>query len=146
MKVVFVCTGNTCRSPMAAQYFKKRLKDMGRADVKVSSCGLFVMPDSVTEPKAIEALKRLGINGRKQKARQLMTKDISDADYILTMTDGQCEKVKQLAACNIFSLGAFVGRVDIADPYGGTQDDYNYAAIQIAEAVDNFIKNQLITL
>lgn len=144
MKVIFICTGNTCRSQIAAQYLKNIIKKYGFTDIKVNSFGLFAVPETYTEPKAIEALKKLGVPAHRLKAKQLTSKDIQNADFIFAMTEVQCFKISQLTEVKVKSLGSLCCKHDISDPYGGSQADYDQAAADISLAVDKFVKINIL--
>ena len=72
MRIAFVCTGNTCRSPMAEAIFRFYAKEKGLVNVEVSSYGLRIDPNErVTSDKALKAVKNIGIPIRAKKARPL---------------------------------------------------------------------------
>ena len=81
IKITFVCTGNTCRSPMAESIFKNFVKKNG-ADCKVSSKGLRVDPNNleVSENTKI-ILKQHNITPVSHKASKLTTKTLKESDY-----------------------------------------------------------------
>src|SRR5690606_8984051 len=80
-RVLFVCTGNTCRSPMAEAILKSNHIE----GLEVRSAGIFAMPGADASPQTKEVLKEKDIEFSHQ-AKQLGKMDIDWADYILTMT------------------------------------------------------------
>ncbi len=137
MKIVFVCTGNTCRSPMAEAIAKRLIKDKGIEGVQVSSYGLNVNPfENETDKKAVDALKSLGIPARKKKSKQLSARVLNSADYIITMTAAQKATLPYKTAYTVDELS---GAGDIPDPYGGSPEVYELTAFKLKIAVETII-------
>src|SRR5260370_7061782 len=82
--VLFVCTGNVCRSPMAEGLFRQAVQ--GRNDYRVLSAGLGAMEGQPPSPHAVQAVKELGIDISTQRSRMLTPDLVSQADYIFGMT------------------------------------------------------------
>ncbi len=140
-RVMFVCAGNTCRSPMAERLAKDKLKRQGRGDVEVLSRGLAVAaPGEPMSPFAQSAVSEHGVDGDGHAALDFMPSDAIWADVILTMTRAQAEQVRSRfpqAEGKVFTLGEYSGTGgDIADPYGREFAAYRAAAAQIAAGVD----------
>ena len=107
-----VCTGNTCRSPMAEHLLRAR-------GVAATSAGTDVAV--VGEPMAGHALAVLaqrGIDGSAHRAGRLTAELVSEADVVLAMTPRHREAVLALAPA------AKVRVLEVPDPYGGTRADY----------------------
>lgn len=135
MKLLFVCTGNTCRSPMAAALMNK-LAEENKIDVAAESAGIFAEQDSGASENAIEAMKSFEIDLAEHKAVQLTEKMIEDADIVLTMTSGQKMMIEGYAPEKIFSIYEFLDRTgEISDPYGGDLEEYMDTAEEIYEAL-----------
>ena len=132
MNILFVCTGNTCRSPMAEGTFKDMLKKNNIANINVSSAGISVFPGEHANENAIAALKEKGIDIEEHRAKQL-TDEIKKADLILTMTLGHKKVIADYfkhktgePPLGLFTLKEFAAIVsaenlitaDINDPYG----------------------------
>lgn len=83
--ILFVCTGNTCRSSMAAAIAAKLAKERG-LDVTVSSAGLAAVEGEPATPAAVQALAEMGLDLSSHRARQLTAAMVREADLILTMT------------------------------------------------------------
>ncbi|MGN1162748.1 MAG: hypothetical protein ACI4T2_02395 [Christensenellales bacterium] len=125
-KICFVCTGNTCRSPMAEKLMKKHLEKLGIQDVEVSSLGTSVIDGEKLCDFANNALKAYGIRKSARKAKQLRPNDLKKDILFITMTNEQKKFFGQNK--NVFSLGELVGGDDVMDPYGFGQDVYNQTA------------------
>lgn len=134
-KIIFVCTGNTCRSPMAAVIYRSLETN---SDIKVTSRGLVVLFSEPSNPKAGTVLKshNLELEGRISKA--LKHSDIDENTLILTMTEKQKNSVIENFHYeeNVYTIKEFVGENgDVIDPYGGTLIDYEECYIELARAV-----------
>lgn len=135
MKIVVVCTGNTCRSPMAEALIKKKFPD-----VDVISRGLYVALPSGPSKYACEIMseKRLDIKGH--ISCQLDEKDVEEADILLTMTKSQKEKIISVvpeAKDKVFTLCEYAGiEGDIIDPFGGNIEAYRKSAAIIEKCIE----------
>ncbi len=108
---MFVCTGNTCRSPMAERLTAKMLErfDLGD-DVQVMSAGLAALPGEPASSGACEAMRRDGIDLSNHRAKQLTKKMVEEADLILTMTASQKRhllEIYPMSAGKVFVLKEF---------------------------------------
>lgn len=121
MKIIFVCSGNTCRSPMAEGILRKLAPE-----IQVSSRGIMVYQGNRTARHTVRLLKeRLDIDLDKY-ARQIRDTDCRETDYIITMTQSQADFIRNLGNCGcVYTLTEFAGVAgDVPDPYGGTLEDY----------------------
>lgn len=150
MKIIFVCTGNTCRSPMAEAILKKMVY-AEKLDVQVESRGTSVYSEEPINPKSAEALATIGINNVSHRAKQISKADIEESDIVLTMT--QQHKLSLVKThpdyrYKIFTLSEYAmdSRDDISDPFGKSQIFYNFCVQEIkklVEALFEEIKEQL---
>ncbi len=120
--VLFVCTANQFRSPLAAAYFDSRLKEAGIAAGWVTgSAGTWIEQPGGAHPRAIRAAQQAGLDLSEHRAREVTSAILADADLILTMEAGQKEALQiEFAAQRekIFLLSEFsTGKTyDIPDP------------------------------
>jgi protein-tyrosine-phosphatase len=140
-RLLFVCTGNTCRSPMAERLAKQKLREEGRTDFEVLSRGLNVAEDGAPMSAGAQAAMRVhGASPDGHAALPLGASDAIWADVILTMTSAQsAELVKRYPSVKgkVFTLGEYSGvGGEIADPYDGDAARYRESAAQIAAGVD----------
>ncbi len=120
MKILFVCTGNSCRSPIAEALLKKIARDRG-LDVETKSCGTRALLGMAAAKEAIESLQREGINIFDHKSKQLNQELINWADIILVMEERHKQELLQHdinAEEKVFLLTEFAGESprDIIDP------------------------------
>ena len=132
-KIVFVCTGNTCRSPMAEMLLKKKLKALNLTGAKVCSAGLHATVGSPMNDLTAKILKNKGVRAGKFAAKQLDEKLIKDALAIVCMTDKQRDIVRDLRLkigvqdthdC-VYAFSDIAG-YQVIDPYGQGLDCYEY--------------------
>ena len=144
MKIIFACSGNTCRSPMAEAVFKKMLKDEGVKGVEVESRGVVANVGADISENAKKALKSAGIPFKKHSAKQITTDDILNCDFVICMT----ERHRMRLGClpKVFTLGQMTGCGDIVDPYGKDEETYKECLKEIQAALTKLmplIKRQL---
>lgn len=136
-KILFVCTGNTCRSPMAEIIFKALSKKNNLTDFKASSAGIFAQKEPIN-PNAKQALKELGYTPPKSKQSKLLTHAmLKNSDYVFTMTSDQ-KAYLQPYAKQVYSMQDVLG-YDISDPYGSDLDKYIKTALDIEKAIKKII-------
>ncbi|HVZ81799.1 MAG TPA: low molecular weight protein arginine phosphatase [bacterium] len=134
-KVLFVCTGNTCRSPMAEGLLKKMAKDQG-LDLEVRSAGLAAFAGLPVAPEAVEACRTKDVDISGHQTQPLGKNLVMESDLILTMTAKHKEMiVKKMPALEpkvlVLSELAGEGMTDVEDPVGQPVEAYQAALDQI---------------
>lgn len=137
MNILFVCTGNTCRSPMAAGLMNKIAIEED-LDVRIESAGLFAAEGSPASDKAIEAMKKYDVDLSDHRAKQITPELIEKSDVILTMTAAQKMLLSEVAGDKTYTLCEYAGTEgDIADPFGGDLEEYEEVAQMIYFALQS---------
>src|SRR5213596_412648 len=144
--ILFVCTGNVCRSPMAEGLFRNAAK--GRGDFRVFSAGVGAIEGQPPSAYAVQALKELGIDISQQRSRMLTADVVNQADYIFGMTHGHVDAINLLypqAAEKTFLLREFDETLDafekdIGDPIGGSYETYLNCRDQIEQGIVSILR------
>ena len=135
MNILFVCTGNTCRSPMAAALFNKIAVEKN-LDVRIESAGLFAADGEPASSEAVIAMKKFGIDLLGHHAQSINTELLEKSDLILTMTTAHKLVLEPSAPEKTFALNEYAGiDGDIEDPFGGDVEEYEQCAKQIYSAL-----------
>jgi len=129
-KILFVCTGNTCRSVMAQGLFKNMLREEGIKDVKVSSAGIDALPSFAIYGVLEKVLKEEDIEISNHKPTRVTPQIVKDANLILVMEKRHKEAILEMAPevkNRVFLLKEFAGEkknLDIPDPIGQPEEAY----------------------
>ncbi len=118
-RVLMVCTGNICRSPMAQVLLAGRLRERG-LETAVESAGTNAPEGRPADPLAVEAMAARGLDLSAHRARQLTLAHVHAADLVLVMEAWQQREVERMdpsARGRVHRLGR-IGGFDIPDPFG----------------------------
>ncbi len=142
MHVMFVCTGNTCRSPMAEVLLRAALAERG-VDATVSSAGTGAWEGAPASEGAYLVALEYELDLSAHRARPLTPALIDEADLILTMSDGHRARVEELGGKNkVHLVGKFAGRADrpeVSDPFGGELDGYRQTFIELQGLINRIV-------
>lgn len=132
MNILFVCTGNTCRSPMAEGLFKKLLAERNITDINCSSAGLFAMTGDEVTPNSVKACERFGVDISSHRARRITSFVLDETDKFVCMTfDHAASLSLYVDPDKVLVLGG-----GIPDPYGGDIETYMMCANSIKIALN----------
>ncbi len=144
MNILFVCTGNTCRSPMAQALLEDKAKNLG-LDIKVKSAGIFALDGQSASRGAIEALKADGIDISSHRASPIYKDLLEEADLILTMSVSHKEALLSkydFIKGKVYTLKEYSYGIeeDVMDPFGGNLYVYKNTKEEIEKALKEVIR------
>jgi protein-tyrosine phosphatase len=142
--VLFVCSGNTCRSPMAEAIARKFLADqlsippdeLEKRGFNVISAGSYAMPGARATEPAVEVLKGMGIDLSRHRSKPLSVELIHQADVIFTMSESHGRAVASLVPSAADKVSNLDPEGDIEDPIGGDVSLYTEVAERIKKLIE----------
>ena len=142
--ILFVCTGNTCRSPLAENFLKKLLAGKARRRIEVSSAGLTALPGSPPSFHSLRVALENSISLEEHQARLVTSEHVEQADLIVVMEPGHRKQLLDLyphASEKIYLLRHFARygsrERGIHDPYGLNLEAYRFCFEDMKECIQS---------
>jgi protein-tyrosine-phosphatase len=146
VRILFICSGNICRSPMAEEYARHRASRTGLSHLLVESAGTLGIEGAPASDEAVETLRKIGLDLTQHRSRGLRRDHLDRSEMILVMERRHLEELDKrfpVRERDIYLLRAFEDGPDPAwdapdldDPIGLSQDVYQARFEEIRTAVD----------
>lgn len=152
-RILFVCAGNTCRSPMAEFLFKDKIDKRNlKGILSVKSAGMFVS-ENAQKPSALATkvlMDEYNVDMSMHKPQIINIELIMESDLILCMEEAiavylkaNLHNVDEDSIMIVDTLKSYLGKAgDVSDPYGGDEDTYKESASEINELIELLIQKE----
>ncbi len=131
MNLLFVCTGNTCRSPIAEVIGRAEARARGLAEVRCASAGTFAFPDQPASRAGVEVARARGLDLEGHRSRELTLELLEWADRVVGMESSHVAVARRLAPqgqadlmCDFLPDGDPFRGLGVPDPYGADREIY----------------------
>ncbi|AVP96703.1 phosphotyrosine protein phosphatase [Ahniella affigens] len=146
--LIFVCTGNICRSPLAKVYADQALQQAGMASQFVTdSVGTHAYHQGqAADPRSVQVAQEFQLDLRPHAARRIQPADFQ-AEFLLVMDHYNLQNLRRMAPPErlgrVKLLMAFAGqpKLEVPDPYTGALDDFRFSFDLIRQGIDGLIKS-----
>ena len=137
MKILFICTGNTCRSPMAEVLFRDLVKKSGRTGLFCASAGLSAPDGAPASAHAVEGCEEIGLDLSRHRAHTLSCDEVDAADLCFVMTTSHGFVLRR---AGVPEEKIRVANPEIPDPYGGDLEAYRRCRDALKTALEALLE------
>lgn len=140
-RILVVCVGNICRSPMGEYLLRQKLAH--RPELTIHSAGIGALVDKPADDTALALLQEHGIDAGNHRARQASEAMLANADLILAMEQGHLRQLHRMAPQTrgkAFLIGKWMGDQEVPDPYKQQRPAFEHAYKLIDQATDAWLK------
>ena len=141
LRLLFICTGNICRSPMAEHLARAYASERGQA-LEARSASAMGLTDHPAHPTAVKVMAEIGIDLSEHRSQPLTPELARWADWILVMELQHSRVVRDLAPereDRILLLASFCGQLEIQDPLGGWKGRFRKSRDELRRCVEAFL-------
>jgi protein-tyrosine-phosphatase len=140
-RILFICTGNICRSPAAEALLRQRLEREGLTDWDVESAGTWTVDGRPASRYAVQAMIERGLDITSHRSQAVGHRLVEGADLVLVMTHNHAEALRlefpdHAAKIHLLSEMKDGCRYDIDDPYGGSLAEYRDCVKELSDLID----------
>jgi len=147
-KILFVCSGNLCRSVMAEWMFRTLSRRAGRFHARAASAGLLDLGGAEADPQAAAILRERGVDASRHRSRTLTADMVEGADWVLVMEEAQRDEVlrrhpgagDKVRLLKSFSAQGDEAGLDIRDPYGMAPYHYRTCFAEIYFSLEGLLR------
>lgn len=149
MNIMFVCTGNICRSAMAHILFEKRITEAKKENIHVFSCGIYAEDNDMPTINAIEVIDEYNANLRNHRATNIKSSNIKEMDLILCATNSHKKEIIDIYPNlkeKTYTLKEYVNYdkdgkdINIKDPWGYDLETYRFCASEIDKCLEMLLE------
>jgi protein-tyrosine-phosphatase len=140
MKILFVCTGNTCRSPIAEAIARKFANERGLIDLEIASAGTSAWEGAPASDGALLVCMERSIDLSQHRSQQLTRELVAASDYIFAMGEHHLERIEAMGGegkaylLTVYASNGATGR-SVNDPFGGDLDVYRTTVDELHQEV-----------
>lgn len=149
MKIMFICTGNICRSAMAHAIMQKKIAESGKKS-EIYSCGIYAEDGDVPTREAINVMKKYNVDLTSHRATNIKKSNIENMDIILVATLAHKQMVINMYPKlkeKVYTMKEFAGykeNLDIKDPWGFDEKTYERCAEEIISCIEKYLEKENI--
>lgn len=144
MRILFVCTGNTCRSPLAEAIARRIIAESGKDNIIVESAGTQAWEGSPASDEALLVGVERSLDLSGHRARRLSPEIVAASDLVLVMSSSHLPQVREMdptASVHLLAgYGSDGGSHSIADPFGGNLSDYRATADELEKELTRILE------